>query len=93
VKEPKVKQPKFDFEKMKLAATSKDPETRKEMFKEYFERFEEFPSYLFDNKEKINDLLLQTIQDIKKDPETPEKMHKGIALLLERLPGVSETTL
>jgi len=78
---------------MKLAATSKDPETRKEMFKEYFERFEEFPSYLFDNKEKINELLLQTIQDIKNDSETPEKMQKGIALLLERLPGVPETML
>ena len=43
---------KFDFEELKAGAMSADPRTRKDVFKEYFERFEEFPSYLFDNSEK-----------------------------------------
>ena len=82
------KQPKFNFEKMKAAATDKDSVVRKKLFKEYFEQFEEFPSYLFDNTEKIDSLLYQTIQDLENDPETSKNMHKGLTDLLRRLPAV-----
>jgi oligoendopeptidase F len=78
---------KYNFEKMKAAATSPDPEVRKQVFKEYFERFEEFPSFLFDNEKKIDASLLQTIQDLTNDPETPKGMRDGLALLLHRLPA------
>ena len=78
---------KFSFEEMKAAAMSANPEIRKRTFKEYFERFEEFPSYLFDNTERIDSVLYQTIQDLVKDPETTKGMHKGIEILLERLPA------
>jgi len=47
--------------------------------------FEEFPSFLFDNLNGIDKLLSETIDDIQKDPETPQKMQKGIEALLERL--------
>ena len=81
------KREKFDYETMKAAAGSDDPAVRKQAFIEYFERFEEFPSYLFDNEPKIDDRLLQTIQDLLKDPETTKAMHKGISALMERLPS------
>jgi hypothetical protein len=82
------KQPKFNFEEMKAEALSQDPAKRKKTFKEYFERFEEFPSYLFDNSEKIDSRLSETIQDLKSDPETTKTMHDGIAALLNRLPSM-----
>lgn len=78
---------KFSFDELKADATSDDPTTRKNMFKKYFERFEEFPSYLFDNTEGIDRLLLQTIRDIANDSSTSEQMQKGIVTLMERLPS------
>jgi hypothetical protein len=77
---------KFDFEKMKAAATHEDPMLRKEAFIEYFERFSEFPSYLFDNEQAIDSRLAKTIQDLTDDPETTREMRKGIDALTERLP-------
>ena len=85
--EKKPKQEKFDFEKMKSAATHENPAVRKKVFIEYFERFEEFPSYLFDNEAKIDERLFETIQDLLNDPETPKKMLKGIEALKDRLPS------
>jgi hypothetical protein len=82
------KQPKFNFEEMKTGATSQNPAVRKKAFEEYFERFEEFPSYLFDNSQRIDSQLLQTIQDLIKDPETSKTMQKAIATLMQRLPSV-----
>lgn len=79
------KKPKFSFEEMKAAATSANADIRKKVFQEYFEQFEELPSYLFDNENGIDPLLSQTIEDLKNDPETTENMRKGIALLVERL--------
>lgn len=84
----RTRRAKFDFEEMKAAATHSDPAVRKKVFKEYFEQFEEFPSYLFDNTYKIDEMLLSTIQDLEKDPETSKSMHKGIVDLLRRLPSV-----
>lgn len=78
---------KFDFETMKAAASHKNRTVRKAAFIEYFERFAEFPSYLFDNEEKIDDQLYETIQDLLKDPETTKEMREGISALLERLPS------
>ena len=84
-KEPKRE--KFNFAAMKAAAAHPDPAVRKQAFIEYFERFEEFPSYLFDNQQKIDERLLKTMQDLLKDAETTKEMHKGIEALLERLPS------
>lgn len=75
-----------------MGATSADPEMRKKMFIDYFERFEEFPSYLFDNSQGIDKLLLQTIQDIANDSGTSELMQKGIVTLMERLPSAMDET-
>jgi len=72
---------------MKAAATSTDSDVRKNVFIEYFERFGEFPSYLFDNENGIDDLLSQTIEDLQKDPAITIAMKKGIDLLLGRLPS------
>ena len=83
----KPKQEKFNFEKMRAAATSDDRNVRKTTFVEYFERFQEFPSYLFDNETVVDARLAQTIQDLMKDPETTASMHKGIELLRRRLPS------
>ena len=83
----KEKVAKFNFEEMKAAATSSDPRVRKNVFAEYFERFGEFPSYLFDNENGLDEQLSQTIEDLKNDPETTRAMQKGIALLLGRLPS------
>ena len=83
---------KFNFEEMKAAATSDDPRVRKSIFCEYFERFGEFPSYLFDNENGMDDRLSRTIEDIKSDPETTNAMQKGITILLSRLPSQAVTS-
>ncbi len=83
------KQPKFNFADLKEGATSKNPDVRKKTFQQYFEKFQEFPSYLFDNSNGIDSVLQQTIVDLEKDPETTEAMQKGIALLRERVPAQS----
>ena len=81
------KRERYNFAAMKEAAANPDREVRKTAFIEYFERFSEFPSYLFDNTKKIDDRLYETMQDLLKDPETSKEMHKGIEALLERLPS------
>jgi len=83
----KTRRKRFDFEQTKLAATSDDPVVRKKMFKEYFEDFSEFPSYLFDNAAAIDPKLLATMLDLRNDPETSKEMQNGIDMLLERLPS------
>ena len=85
------KKTKFNFEELKTAATSENPETRKKIFEEYFEQFEEFPSYLFDNTDSIDKRLLETIADIENDPDISARMRKGIAQMLNRLPSRNET--
>lgn len=84
------KKPKFSFEELKAAATSLNAKVRKKVFEEYFERFEEFPSYLFDNENGIDERLYQTIRDLQSDPETTKNMQKGIEVLLNRLPAPPE---
>lgn len=79
------KKSKFNFEELKAGATSSDPLVRKNMFIDYFERFSEFPSYLFDNENGIDPKLAETIRDLNDDMETGEKMKKGIADLMVRL--------
>ena len=86
VKNPQ-KKPKFDFEELKAAATSLNATIRKKVFEEYFERFEEFPSYLFDNENGIDSRLQETIKDLQSDPETSKTMRKGIETLMQRLPS------
>jgi len=86
-----TKKAKFNFEELKTAATSENPETRKKVFEEYFEQFEEFPSYLFDNTDSIDSRLSKTIEDIENDPDTSARMRKGIAQMLNRLPARPET--
>jgi len=86
------KQPKFNFEELKAGATSENAAVRKRTFQEYFERFEEFPSYLFDNTSVIDSRLFQTIQDLTNDPETSKLMHKGIASLMQRLPSTQNVS-
>jgi len=81
-----VKKEKFDFEKMKAAATSEDPRVRKEAFIDYFERFNEFPSYLFDNEHKVDVRLAVTIRDISRDVNVTKVLLEGISALLLRLP-------
>jgi len=83
--EKREKKQRFSFDEMKEAATSANADVRKKVFLEYFEQFEEFPSYVFDNENGTDTRLSQTIQDLNDDPETSEKMRKGIALLIERL--------
>ena len=81
------KKPKFNFEELKAAATSVNAKIRKNVFVEYFERFEEFPSYLFDNTNGVDEKLAETIRDLQNDPETSKIMQKGIATLMQRLPS------
>ncbi|MBI5458021.1 hypothetical protein HY971_04855 [Candidatus Kaiserbacteria bacterium] len=81
------KKPKFNFEELKAAATSLNAKLRKSIFVEYFERFEEFPSYLFDNSNGIDSRLQETIKDLQNDPETSKSMRKGIETLMLRLPS------
>lgn len=85
------KKTKFNFEELKTAATSDKPEIRKKIFEEYFEQFEEFPSYLFDNTDSIDKKLSETISDIENDPDTSARMRKGISQMLNRLPARPET--
>ncbi len=81
------KKAKFNFEELKAAATSLNAKLRKSVFVEYFERFEEFPSYLFDNENGIDSRLQETIKDLQNDPETSKSMRKGIDVLMLRLPS------
>jgi len=81
----KKKLEKFDFEKMKAEALSPEPAVRKAAFLEYFERFAEFPSYLFDNEQEIDEFFLATILDIEKDPEMTKPVLQGITALRIRL--------
>ncbi len=81
----KKKLEKFNFEKMKSEVLSPEPSVRKAAFLEYFERFAEFPSYLFDNEQAIDEVFLATILDIEKDPETDKQILQGIATLRSRL--------
>ena len=83
-----TKPAKFNFEEMKAGATSPNPALRKKTFQEYFERFEEFPSYLFDSGETVDSRLQQTIQELSSDPTTPKTMQKAIQSLIERLPSL-----
>ena len=85
------RKPRFSFEELKTAATSLNAGIRKKVFEEYFEQFEEFPSYLFDNTNGMDSRLSETIKSLTDDPETSEKMRKGIALLLNRLSTGPET--
>ena len=85
------RKPRFSFAELKTAATSLNAEIRRKVFEEYFEQFEEFPSYLFDNTNGMDSRLSQTIQSLTDDPETSEKMRKCIALLLNRLSTGPET--
>ena len=91
MREQKPKAEKFNFEKMKAAAMHDDPSVRKSMFIEYFERFDEFPSYLFDNEHEMDSRLYRTMQDIQNDPKTSRAMQKGIEALMQRLPNPPET--
>lgn len=84
------KKARFNFEELKTAATSDNADTRKKVFEEYFEQFEEFPSYLFDNTDTIDKKLSETIADIENDPDTSARMRKGIVQMLNRLPARSE---
>lgn len=83
----KEKRQRFDYEEMKAAATHKDRAIRKAMFKEYFARFQEFPSYLFDNEQRIDTMLLETLEDLERDAELTKELRAGIDALLERLPA------
>jgi hypothetical protein len=82
-----AKREKYDFEKMKAAATHADPLVRKAAFIEYFERFNEFPSYLFDNDRTIDPVLAITMRDLSKDENASKELHEAIAALLNRLPS------
>lgn len=79
------KKVKFSFEELRVSGTHQSSAKRKKAFIEYFEMFEEFPSYLFDNSNGIDRLLSETISDIAADPTTSQKMRKGIETLLQRL--------
>jgi hypothetical protein len=83
------KQPKFNFEEMKAEATSQDPAKRKKIFIEYFERFKEFPSYLFDNSKTIDVRFSETLRGLENDPATTTAMREGIAALMGRLPSAN----
>lgn len=85
--EPAPKKEKFDFEKMKAASTSDNPTIRKAAFIEYFERFNEFPSFLFDNEQKIDPRLAITMQDLSNDKDSSKALLDGIAALQNRLPS------
>ncbi len=60
---------------------------RKNVFKEYFERFEEFPSYLFETVNGVDEKLTETIRDLQNDPDIPKKMRDGLTALVNRLPS------
>jgi hypothetical protein len=79
------KREKFDYEKMKAAALNDDRAIRKEAFIEYYERFQEFPSYLFDNEGEIDERFRTTIKDIELDSTTERPVLQGIVALRLRL--------
>lgn len=81
------KKPKFNFEELKAAALSLNAALRKKVFEEYFERFEEFPSYLFNNEHGIDSRLQETIRDLQNDPDISKTMRKGLETLMQRLPS------
>ncbi len=78
---------KFNFEQLKVTATHVDIDVRTKAFVEYFEMFNELPSYLYDNSAGIDATLLDTIEKLKGDPSTSKQMLSGIELLLNRLPS------
>jgi len=77
---------KFNFEIMKASAASSDAATRKLAFIEYYERFSEFPSFLFDNEKAIDASLYETMQGLIRDVDTSPEMRRAIDALLARLP-------
>lgn len=81
------KKDKFDFEKMKTASTHEDPVIRKAAFIDYFERFQEFPSFLFDNEQATDPRLTVTIRDLSADESSSKALLDGIASLVRRLPS------
>jgi len=85
--EPTPKKEKYNFEKMKAASTSDDPAVRKAAFIEYFERFNEFPSFLFDNEQKIDERLAITMRDISSDTDSSKALLDGVTALLDRVPS------
>lgn len=85
-----AKKEKFDFQKMKIAATSDDPAVRKAEFIRYFERFGEFPSFLFDNEQSLDPRLAATMSDLSVDTDSSKTLLDGVSALLGRLPSVAE---
>lgn len=87
IKQSKESKPKkFDFEELRVTATSSQRSERKAIFLEYFERFHEYPSYLFDNEREIDADLWQTAQDILADSALSREVKKGVDDMLNRLP-------
>lgn len=86
MKNDSKKLPKYSFADMKIAAMSDDAVVRKKEFCDYFERFGEFPSFLFDTDAGVDQRLLDTISDLKSDPLVSDDIKRGIARLVERLP-------
>ncbi len=84
---------KFNFETMKAEAVSTDPAIRKQAFIEYFERFNEFPSFLFNNESEIDPRLFETMQHLISDLDTSPEMRRGVDALLGRLPSRSSSVL
>ncbi len=78
---------KFNFEQLKTTATHLDIRVRMKAFTEYFDMFEEFPSYLYDNSSGIDETLLSTVEKLRENPDTSKQMKIGIELLLNRLPS------
>lgn len=89
--EKSTKRAKFDFESMKARATHTNGSVRKAVFIEYFEQFQEFPSYLFDNEKNMDALLYETMQELLKDPQTTKTLRDGIDMLMHRLPPPAGT--
>lgn len=81
------KKEKFNFEKMKAGALSDDPTVRKAEFIEYFERFNEFPSFLFDNEKGIDPRLAATMRDLSEDAQASKELLDGLKALTFRLPS------
>lgn len=90
--EKKEKRAKFNFVSMKARATHDNAAVRKQVFIEYFEQFREFPSYLFDNETNMDALLYETMQDLRKDPETTKVLLDGVDALMHRLPPPRSAT-
>lgn len=86
MKNDSKKLPKYSFADMKIAAMSDDRDVRKKEFCAYFERFGEFPSFLFDTESGIDKRLLDTIADLKSDPLSTDELKNGLARLMQRLP-------